>query len=161
MSAEIEARDRLRRDAQAHYAETSAAILAFSRAVQRLRSATDVLDAMRHAAELALAAEAMHDTAGQMEADARSALLAAILATTPPNFRLENGHTVFTKAGKRKVHIVNEKEIPEHLWTKPRPDLRLVYDALVNGDDVPGAVLGNAGEPVLVIRKPTKQEQNA
>ena len=160
MTAETEARDTLRRDAQAHYADASAAVGSLGRCVLRMREAIDILHVMRYAAELALAAEALEKAGKQMAADVRAALLAAIESTGTPTFRLADGHIVFTQSGRRRVHVVDESAIPAHLWTKPHPDRPAIYSALTEGHDVPGAVLGNAGEPVLVIKagKPAKKE---
>jgi hypothetical protein len=113
----------------------------------------DLLDVMRAAGSIALAAEAITAAAKAAEATARSALAQAMADTGCTAVALEH-HTVHLGTRPASVEIEDAAAIPAHLMRAPppAPDRTAIGKLLRANVAVPGARLIGNHDPVAIFR---------
>lgn len=130
------------------------AVSAYRDACRGLAPDADLLDALKAAGELALAAEALTAASKQTEAAARTALAQTMSEVGCPSVALPS-HTVHLGTKPARVDIEDERAIPPELLRKPTPDRRAIMAAIKAGRDVPGCSLVKSNEPLCVFRSRT------
>ena len=113
----------------------------------------DLLDVLRAAGGLVLAAEAIVTACKQVEATARSALTSCMVETGCPAVALDS-HTVHLSTKPARVDIEDESAIPAELMrtSPPAPDKVAIGKLLRAGATVPGARLIGNHEPAVVFK---------
>lgn len=126
---------------------------AYRAAHVRLTPEADLLDALRAAGGMVLAAEAIVAAAKQVETNARATLAHAMAETGCPAVALAS-HVVHLSTKPDRVEIENEQAIPAEFMRQPppAPDKVAIGKLLRAGAAVPGARLIGNKEPVCVFR---------
>ena len=127
-----------------------AAATAYGAAHTALTDAIDVVDTMKAAVTLIVAAEALKDQSDAAARAMRATLSEVIEATGIPAVQTED-HRAITADPPRYATISDEVLIPAEYWSRPHPDRTAIAKALREGIEVPGATLSNGGAPVLRI----------
>jgi len=134
-------------------AELRPAILAYRTAHAALTASCDLLDTMRAAGSLVLAAAAIEAAAKHAEATARAALAQAMDEVGCPAVALTS-HVVHLGTKQARVDIEDEGAIPAEMMRvpAPTPDKIAIGKLLRGGVEVPGARLIGNHEPQCVFR---------
>jgi Siphovirus Gp157 len=130
------------------------AVTAYRAGVAGLAPDADLLDMLRAAGEIVLAAEAIVAASKGVAAVARTALAQALSETGCPAVALAS-HTVHLSTKPACVDIEDESAIPADLMRQPppAPDRVAIGKLLRSGAAVPGArLIGNNHEPICVFR---------
>jgi hypothetical protein len=141
----------LRQALAASHAPLRDGVTAFRAAWAALSVSTDLVDTMRAAGSIALAAEAIAAAAKHAESVARSALAACMADTGCPAVTLPH-HTVHLGTRPASVEIEDAAAIPAHLMRAPAPDRTAIGRLLRANVEVPGARLIGNREPTVVFR---------
>ena len=114
--------------------------------------ATGLVPGLQAALTMILACEALEAAAKASAAACRTALAEA-MATGATTVRTEH-HTASLRAAPMRVLVTDAALLPPHLMRQPppAPDLTAIGTLLRDGQDVPGAVLGNGGPDTVQIR---------
>jgi hypothetical protein len=128
-------------------------INAYRSARTTLNAGTDLVDVLRAAGNIVLAAEAIAHAAKNAEATARAALAQTMSETGCPAVALA-AHVVHLGTKPARVDIEDESAIPAELMRQPppAPDKVAIGKRLRAGVDVPGARLIGNREPMVVFR---------
>jgi hypothetical protein len=129
------------------------AVLAYRTARSGMAAEADLLDVLRAAGGIVLAAEAITAAAKQLEAAARTALASTLLDTGACSIR-SSTHTFSASQGRQSVTITSADEVPQHLLRQPppSPDKTKILQLLKAGESVPGCELGNGSQPILIVK---------
>jgi hypothetical protein len=129
------------------------AVASYRSACAGLAAGADLLDVLRGAGDIVLAAEAIADAAKQAETAARAALAQAMSETGCPAVALAS-HTVHLGTKPARVDIEDEAAIPAELMRTPAPapDKVAIGKLLRAGREVPGARLLGNHEPMVVFK---------
>jgi hypothetical protein len=143
----------LRHAIAAAHAPLREAVARYRTAYAGLASDADLLDVLRAAGGLVLAAEAIVAASKQVEATARAALASCMAETGCPAVALDS-HTVHLSTKPSHVDIEDERAIPPELMRTPppAPDKVAIGKLLRAGAVVPGARLVGNREPVCVFK---------
>ena len=129
-------------------------------AVNQYRSATaglapdaDLLDVLRAAGNVVLAAEAIVSASKQAEAAARTALASTLMDTGACSIR-SSSHVFSASAGRQSVTVTSADDVPPDLLHQPQPspDKAKILRLLKAGEAVPGCELSNGSQPTLTVR---------
>jgi hypothetical protein len=128
-------------------------VSAYRAAYAGLSASTDLLEVMRAAGSLVLAAESIVVASKQAEATARSALAQAMSETGCPAVALAD-HVVHLGTKPDRVDIEDERAIPPELMRvpAPAPDKVAIGKRLRAGAAVPGARLIGNREPICIFK---------
>jgi hypothetical protein len=129
------------------------AVASYRTAWTELTPDADLLDALRAAGSLVLAAESIVAASKQVEATARSTLAQAMSETGCPAVVLAD-HVVHLGTKAARVDIEDTAAIPAELMRRPEPvpDKVAIGKLLRTGAAVPGARLFGNNEPMAVFR---------
>jgi hypothetical protein len=118
-----------------------------------LSASSDLLEVMRAAGGLVLAAESIVAASKQAEATARSALASCMAETGCPAVALAD-HVVHLSTKPDRVDIEDERAIPPEVMRQPppTPDKVAIGKRLRAGTAVPGARLIGNREPICIFR---------
>jgi hypothetical protein len=143
----------LRRALAAANAPLRDGVSAYRAAYAGLSASTDLLEVMRAAASLVLAAESIVAASKQAEATARSALASCMAETGCPSVALTD-HVVHLSTKPDRVDIEDERAIPAELMRQPPlvPDKVAIGKRLRAGAAVPGARLIGNREPICIFK---------
>jgi hypothetical protein len=113
----------------------------------------DLLDVLRAAGGLVLAAEAIVAASKQVEATARSTLAQTLLDTGACTVR-STTHTFSASPGRQSVTITSAADVPKHLLHQPppSPDKVKILRLLKAGEGVPGCEISNGSQPILTVK---------
>ena len=128
-------------------------INAYRNAHAALIASDDLLDVLRAAGELVLAAESIVAASKHVEATARSSLASCMAETGCPAVTLPH-HVVHLGTKPDRVDIEDETAIPPELMRRPEPapDRVAIGKLLRAGAEVPGARLIGNHEPSAIFR---------
>jgi hypothetical protein len=143
----------LRQALAASHAPLREAVASYRAAYAGLTADADLLDMLRAAGGLVLAAEALVAASKQVEATARAALTSCMVETGCPAVSLDS-HTVHLSTKPSRVDIEDEQAIPPELMRTPppAPDKVAIGKLLRAGAAVPGARLVGNQEPMCVFK---------
>ena len=129
------------------------AVTAYRTTWSELTADTDLLDALRAAGGLVLAAEAIVAASKQLEATARSTLAQTLLDTGACSIRSAT-HTFSASPGRQSVTVTSAADVPPHLLQQPppSPDKAKILRLLKAGEGVPGCEISNGSQPILVVK---------
>jgi hypothetical protein len=144
---------RLRQAIAAAHGPLRDAVAAYRIAWASLTPDADLLDALRAAGSIVLAAEAIAEASKQLEATARTALASCMAETGCPAVALAS-HIVHLSTKPDRVDIENQQAIPAEFVRQPppAPDKVAIGKRLRVGMEVPGARLIGNHEPICVFR---------
>jgi hypothetical protein len=157
MSHADTARDAVRETLKKAYSPVHAAGKDYAAAYQQAISKTDLVEAMAHAIDLVLAAEHLHELAGEAVKTARAELAKQMQEVGCYN--LHSGSVSAHLARKPTVLSIDApKDIPAEYLIQPPPvpDRKRIRDAIETGAEVKGASLVIPNEMSLVIRSKSK-----
>jgi hypothetical protein len=128
-------------------------VTAYRTAWSELTASTDLLDVMRAAGGLVLAAEAITAAAKHAEAAARAALAQTLMDTGACSVRSAT-HSFSASLGRQSVTITSSDEVPAHLLRQPppSPDKVKILRLLKAGESIPGCELSNGSQPILTVK---------
>jgi hypothetical protein len=128
-------------------------VAAYRAAWSELTTSTNLLDVLRAAGSIVLAAEAIHTAAKAAEATARTALAETMQETGCPAVTLDH-HTVHIGTKPSYVAVDDQSAIPPELMRAPppAPDKVAISKLLRAGVDVPGARLIENHHPICIFR---------
>jgi hypothetical protein len=128
-------------------------VSAYRAACAGLSASTDLLEVLRAAGSLVLAAESIVAASRQAEATARSALASCMAETGCPAVALAD-HVVHLSTKPDRVDIEDERAIPAELMRQPppAPDKVAIGKRLRAGVAVPGARLIGNREPICIFK---------
>jgi hypothetical protein len=128
-------------------------ILAYRSATHAMGASSDLLDALRAAGSLVLAAEAISASARHAEATARAALAQTLMDTGACSVRTSS-HVFSASPGRQSVTITDAAMVPESMLHQPppSPDRVRILRLLKAGQSVPGCTLTNGSQPILTVR---------
>jgi hypothetical protein len=128
-------------------------VSAYRAAYADLGASSDLLEVMRAAGNLVLAAESIVAASKQAEATARAALASCMAETGCPAVALAD-HVVHLGTKPDRVDIEDEPAIPPELMRQPppAPDKVAIGKRLRAGAAVPGARLIGNHEPICIFR---------
>jgi hypothetical protein len=143
----------LRQALAASHAQLREAVAGYRTAYAGLAPDADLLDTLRAAGAIVLAAEAIAAASKQVEATARAALAQAMCETGCPAVALAR-HVVHLGTKPDRVDIEDATAIPTELMRQPAPapDKAAISRLLRAGAEVPGARLIGNHEPMAVFR---------
>jgi hypothetical protein len=143
----------LRQALAASHAPLRVAVAAYRSACADLAPATDLLDVLRAAGSIVLAAEAIADAAKQAEAAARAALAQALTDTGACSIR-SSTHIFSASPGRQSVTVTSADDVPPHLFHQPAPspDKAKILRLLKAGETVAGCELSNGAQPILTVK---------
>jgi hypothetical protein len=143
----------LRHALSAAHGPLRAAVEAYRTARAALTPDADLLEILRAAGGIVLAAEAITTAAKQLEATARAALASCMSDTGCPSIGLAS-HVVHLSTKADHVDIEDARAIPPDLMRQPpaAPDKVAIGKLLRAGAVVPGARLVGNQEPICVFR---------
>jgi hypothetical protein len=129
------------------------AVTTYRAASAGLATGGDLLDMLRAAGSVVLAAEAITAAAKQAEATARAALATCMAETGCPAVALAS-HVVHLGTKAARVDIEDESAIPAELMRTPAPapDKAAIAKMLRAGAEVPGARLVGNHEPICIFK---------
>jgi hypothetical protein len=129
------------------------AVAAYRAAHATLASDADLLEILRAAGGIVLAAEAITAASKQIEASARAALAQAMSETGCPAVALAD-HVVHLGTKPARVDTENQEAIPAEFMRQPppAPDKVAIGKLLRDGAAVPGARLIGNKEPLCVFK---------
>jgi hypothetical protein len=121
-----------------------------------LTASADLLDVLRSAGNIVLAAEAIVAASKHVEATARAALAQTLMDTGACSIRSAT-HTFSASPGRQSVTVTSAADVPMHLLHQPppSPDKVKILRLLKAGEAVPGCELSNGGQPILTVRAVT------
>jgi hypothetical protein len=131
-------------------------VSAYRAAYAGLSASTDLLEVMRAAGSLVLAAESIVAASKQAEVTARTALANCMAETGCSAVALAD-HVVHLGTKPDRVDIEDERTIPPELMRQPSPapDKVAIGKRLRAGTAVPGARLIGNREPICIFRSHT------
>jgi Siphovirus Gp157 len=143
----------LRQALAASHAGLRDAVAAYRTATSGLAPDADLLDVLRAAGNIALAAEAIAAASKEAETAARSALAQAMTEVGCPAFRLAS-HTVHLSHKPAYVAIEDASVIPADLMRipPPQPDKVAIGKLLRAGKEVPGCRFAGNREPLCIFK---------
>ena len=141
----------LRQALAASHAPLRDAVASYRSACAGLAAGADLLDVLRGAGDIVLAAEAIVAASRQAEAAARAALANAMAETGCPAVALAS-HTVHLSTKPTRVDIEDESAIAH---TASTPDKVAIAKLLRAGGEVPGARLLGNHESLVVLKERT------
>lgn len=143
----------LRQALAASHAPLRDAVASYRAATSDLTTGADLLDVLKGAASIVLAAEAIVSASKQAEAAARVALASCMAETGCPAVALDS-HVVHLGTKPARVDIEDESAIPTELMRSPAPapDKVAIAKLLRAGAEVPGARLVGNHEPICVFK---------
>jgi hypothetical protein len=143
----------LRQAIGAGHAPLAAAVTAYRAASAGLRSDADLLDMLRSAGALVLAAEAIVAAGKHVEVTARAALASTLMDTGACSIRSRT-HTFSASPGRQSVSVTSAADVPTNLLHQPppSPDKAKILRLLKAGETVPGCELSNGGQPILTVK---------
>jgi hypothetical protein len=149
----IAAATALRETLAASHGPLRNAVAAYRTACASLTPDADLLDALRAAGNIALAAEAIAAASKEAETAARAALAQAMSEAGCPSVALES-HTVHLSHKPAYVAIEDQSAIPADLMRTPppAPDKVAIGKLLRAGKEVPGARLAGNNQPLCVFK---------
>jgi Siphovirus Gp157 len=129
------------------------AVAAYKAAHIQLAAEADLLDALRAAGELVLAAEAIVAAGKQVEATARAAMAQALMDTGACTIRSAT-HSFSASPGRQSVTVTSADAVPSHLLRQPppSPDKAKILRLLKAGETIPGCELSNGSQPILTVK---------
>jgi hypothetical protein len=143
----------LRRAIAASHAQLRDAVTTYRTAAAALAPDTDLLEVLRAAGNIVLAAEAITAASKQAEATARAALAQALMDTGACSIRSRT-HTFSASPGRQSVIVTFTADVPPHLLHQPppSPDKAKILRLLKAGESVAGCELSNGGGPILTVK---------
>jgi hypothetical protein len=128
-------------------------VSAYRAAYAGLSASTDLLEVMRAAGSLVLAAESIVEASKQVEATARSALAQTLMDTGACSIRT-GSHIFSASPGRQSVVITDPSIVPEDLLYQPPPcpNKAAILRRIKAGEQVPGCALSNGTQPILSVR---------
>jgi hypothetical protein len=128
-------------------------VAAYRTAWSALTASTDLLDALRAAGSLVLAAEAIVSASKNAEAAARTALAQTLMETGACSIRSDT-HIFSASPARQSVSVTSAANVPAHLLHQPpaQPDRAKIMRLLKTGQRVPGCELSNGTNPILTIK---------
>jgi hypothetical protein len=129
------------------------AVARYRTAYAGLAADADLLDMLRAAGGLVLAAEAIVAASKQVEATARTTLAQTLMDTGACSIRSAT-HTFSASPGRQSVTITSAADVPAHLLHQPppSPDKTKILRLLKAGKGVPGCEISNGGQPILTVK---------
>jgi hypothetical protein len=129
------------------------AVTTYRTAWAALTPDADLLEILRAAGGLALAAEAIVAAGKQVEATARSTLAQTLMDTGACSIRSAT-HTFSASPGRPSVTVTSAAEVPAHLLQQPppSPDKAKILRLLKAGEGVPGCEISNGSQPILTVK---------
>jgi hypothetical protein len=129
------------------------AVAAYRTACTDLAAGPDLLDVLRAAGNIVLAAESIAAAAKQAEATARAALARTLMDTGACSIRSAT-HTFSASPGRQSVTVTSAADVPPHLFHRPppSPDKAKILRLLKAGESVPGCEISNGGQPILTVK---------
>jgi hypothetical protein len=118
-----------------------------------LTTSTDLLDVLRAAGDIVLAAEAVVAASKHVEATARATLAQSLMDTGACSIRSDT-HTFSASPGRQSVTVTCAADVPPHLLHQPPPipDKTKIGRLLKAGEHVAGCTLTNGTTPVLTVK---------
>jgi hypothetical protein len=143
----------LRQALAASHAPLRDAVAAYRAATTGLAPASDLLDVLRAAGDIVLAAEAITTAGKSAEAAARAALASALMDTGACSIR-SSTHIFSASPGRQSVTITSDADVPPHLLHQPppSPDKAKIMRLLKAGESVSGCELSNGSHPILTVK---------
>jgi Siphovirus Gp157 len=143
----------LRQALAAAHAPLREAVASYRTAYAGLAPNADLLDMLRAAGGLVLAAEAIVAASKQVEATARTTLAQTLMDTGACSIRSAT-HTFSASPGRQFVTITSAADVPAHLLHQPPPgpDKTKILRLLKAGEGVPGCELSNGSQPILTVK---------
>jgi Siphovirus Gp157 len=129
------------------------AVASYRTACAALAPDADLLDALRAAGNVVLAAEAIVAASKQAEAAARAALAQTLMDTGACSIR-SSTHIFSASPGRQSVTVTSAADVPPHLLHQPppSPDKAKIMRLLKAGETVPGCELSNGNQPILTVK---------
>ena len=143
----------LRQVLAASHAQLRDAVTAYRAATAGLSADADLLDTLRAAGSIVVAAEAITAASKQAEATARAALAQTLMDTGACSIRSAT-HTFSASPGRQSVTITSATDVPPHLLHQPppSPDKAKILRLLKAGEAIPGCELSNGSQPILTVK---------
>jgi hypothetical protein len=143
----------LRQAIAASHAQLRDAVASYRTAWSAIAADADLLDTLRAAGELVLAAEAIITASKQVEATARTALAQTLMDTGTCSIRSAT-HTFSASPGRQSVTVTSAADVPSHLLQQPpaSPDKAKILRLLKAGEGVPGCEISNGSQPILTVK---------
>jgi hypothetical protein len=128
-------------------------VAAYRTAWARLTPDADLLEMLRAAGEVVLAAEMLVTASKALEASARATLASTLLDTGACSIRTST-HTFSAAPGRPSVTITAADDVPVSLLRQPppAPDKARIFALLKAGESVPGCELSNGSQPILTVK---------
>jgi hypothetical protein len=143
----------LRTAISAAHAPLRDAVAAYRAASAALTPDADLLEILRAAGGIVLAAEAIVAAGKQVEATARTALASTLMDTGACSIR-GSTHTFSASAGRQSVNITRAADVPAEFLRQPppAPDKVRILPLLKAGQIIPGCELSNGSQPILIVK---------
>jgi hypothetical protein len=143
----------LRLALSAGHATLRDAVTTYRAAAAALSPDADLLDVLRAAGSIVLAAEAIATAGKQAEATARAALAQALMDTGACSIR-SSTHIFSASPGRQSVTVTSAADVPPHLLHQPppSPDKAKILRLLKAGETIPSCELSNGGQPILTVK---------
>lgn len=144
----------LRQALAASHAPLRDAVAAYRAATAGLSADADLLDTLRAAGSIVVAAEAIAAAGKHAEASARAALASALIDTGACSIRSAS-HIFSASPGRQSVTVTSAADVPAHLLHQPppSPDKAKILRLLKAGELVAGCELSNNGsQPILTVK---------
>jgi len=143
----------LRQVLAASHAPLRSAVTEYRAATAGLAATVDLLDVLRGAGDIVLAAESIAAAAKQAEAAARAALANALMDTGACSIRSAT-HTFSASPGRASVVITDAAMVPADMLRQPppSPDKVKILRLLKANEAVPGCELSNGSQPILTVK---------
>jgi hypothetical protein len=143
----------LRQALSAGHAALRDAVTAYRAACAGLSADADLLDTLRAAGSIVVAAEAIAAAGKHAEATARATLAQALMDTGACSIRSAT-HTFSASAGRQSVTVTSAADVPPHLLHQPppSPDKAKILRLLKAGESVAGCELSNGSLPILTVK---------
>lgn len=137
----------------ASHAPLRDAVASYRTACAGLIAGADLLDVLRGAGDIVLAAEAITTASKQAEAAARAALAQTLMDTGACSIR-SSTHIFSASPGRQSVTVTSAADVPPHLLHQPppSPDKAKIMRLLKTGQTVPGCELSNGAQPILTVK---------
>jgi hypothetical protein len=125
----------------------------FTHAAKAASQASDVVDVMRAAVDVLVAAETLHEEADAAVKDARAALAEAMESSGCTSLATKH-HSAHLARKPAFLLIADEALIPRSFYVQPpeQLDKRALVSAIKDGTEVPGASLATPNAMSLVLR---------
>ena len=143
----------LRQALAASHAPLRDAVASYRSACAGLAAGADLLDVLRGAGDIVLAAEAITAASKQAEVAARATLAQTLMDTGACSIRSAT-HIFSASPGRQSVTVTSAADVPAHLLHQPppSPDKPKIMRLLKAGASIPGCELSNGGGPILTVK---------